>query len=58
MHRIRDYEVLFNICEGSFTSQKSKFDPKQELDLVSATVKEDFLRRHIKLDVATDPSMP
>ena len=57
MHRIRDFEVLYNICEGSFTSHKSNFNPKQEVDLVKESLKDELLRREIKLELTADANM-
>jgi len=58
MYRIRDFEVLYNICEGSFSFKNSKFDVKKELNFVSDTLKAELLRREIKLEVSCDPSLP
>ena len=50
--------MLYNICEGSFTSHKVNFNPKQEVDLVQDSLKDELLRREIKIEFTSDANLP
>ena len=54
LHRIRDFEHVYNICEGAFKQHENKFSIRDEFDVVRSSAKLDFLKKNVVLSTLVD----
>jgi len=58
LSRIRDFEQVFNICEGSFVKREVSFNPRDEMTLIHKTLMYDLAKRNVSLGVEVSPTVP
>jgi hypothetical protein len=57
LHRIRDFEQVYNVCEGTFEMSEGTFNVRAEFDVINRFAIRDFSRRNITITTDVDTSV-
>lgn len=58
LHRIRDFENVYNICEGTFKQHENKFSVRDEFDVVKRSTKLDCKKKNVVVSTLVDGKIP
>lgn len=58
LHRIRDFEHVFSICEGTYSLKEHGFSVKGEFDVISRMAKKELSKNKISLGFDIDENVP
>ena len=55
---MKDFECLYNMLYGSFSSTRSNFSPKDQLNKIVDILRGELLRREINFELETSQDIP